>query len=132
MLTVGDKLPSLTVPVQQGTSALPAGETIDLGNTDGKWKILFYWPKDFTFVCPTEIVGYGELKGDFADRDAVRARGAVLLDGGEHDRVVGVLEDDAHLAADGAGVLAGVEPLHQHLTHEPGAPRWLSGACGLP
>jgi peroxiredoxin (alkyl hydroperoxide reductase subunit C) len=71
MLTVGDKLPSITVPVQQGTSALPAGETLDLGATDGKWKILFYWPKDFTFVCPTEIVGYGELKSDFADRDAV-------------------------------------------------------------
>jgi len=71
MLTVGDKIPSLTLPVQQGTSALPAGETIDLGQTDGKWKILFYWPKDFTFVCPTEIVGYGELKSDFEDRDAI-------------------------------------------------------------
>ena len=71
MLTVGDKLPNLTVPVQQGTAALPAGETIDLGQTDGKWKILFYWPKDFTFVCPTEIVGYGDLQQDFADRDAV-------------------------------------------------------------
>jgi lipoyl-dependent peroxiredoxin subunit C len=58
------------VPVQKGTSALPAGETLDLGQTNGKWKILFYWPKDFTFVCPTEIVGYSELKGDFADRDA--------------------------------------------------------------
>ena len=65
MLTVGDKLPALIVPVQQGTAALPAGETIDLGQTDGKWKILFYWPKDFTFVCPTEIVGYGELKRGF-------------------------------------------------------------------
>ena len=70
MLTVGDKLPALTVPVQQGTSALPAGETLDLGKSNGKWKILFYWPKDFTFVCPTEIVGYGDLKNDFADRDA--------------------------------------------------------------
>ena len=70
MLSVGDKFPSITVPVQQGTSALPAGETLDLGATNGKWKIVFYWPKDFTFVCPTEIVGYGELKGDFADRDA--------------------------------------------------------------
>ena len=69
MLTVGDKLPALTVPVQQG-SALPAGETLNLGETNGKWKVLFYWPKDFTFVCPTEIVGYGELKNDFADRDA--------------------------------------------------------------
>ena len=70
MLTVGDKLPSLVVPVQQGTSALPAGETLDLGQTNGKWKVLFYWPKDFTFVCPTEIVGYGDLASDFADRDA--------------------------------------------------------------
>ena len=70
MLTVGDKFPALTVPVQQG-SALPAGETFDLGETNGKWKVLFYWPKDFTFVCPTEIIGYGELAQDFADRDAI-------------------------------------------------------------
>src|SRR5690349_24908422 len=85
MLTVGDKLPAIKVPVQQG-DALPAGETLDLGETNGKWKILFFWPKDFTFVCPTEIVGqtkvksfvcpteivgYGELARDFADRDAV-------------------------------------------------------------
>ena len=71
MLTVGDTFPALKVPVQQGASALPAGETIDLGETNGKWKILFYWPKDFTFVCPTEIVGYSDLKQDFEDRDAV-------------------------------------------------------------
>jgi peroxiredoxin (alkyl hydroperoxide reductase subunit C) len=69
MLTVGDKLPALTLPVQQGAETLPAGETINLAETNGRWKILFYWPKDFTFVCPTEIVGYGELKSDFADRD---------------------------------------------------------------
>ncbi|HJQ16116.1 MAG TPA: peroxiredoxin [Allosphingosinicella sp.] len=71
MLTVGDTFPSLTVSVQQGADALPAGETLDLGETNGKWKIIFYWPKDFTFVCPTEIIGYGDLSQDFADRDAV-------------------------------------------------------------
>src|SRR2546428_619645 len=71
MLTIGDKFPAITVPVQQGVDALPAGETINLGQTDGKWKIVFYWPKDFTFVCPTEIIGYGELKRDFEDRDAL-------------------------------------------------------------
>jgi peroxiredoxin (alkyl hydroperoxide reductase subunit C) len=68
MLTVGDQFPALKVPVQQG-DALPAGETIDLAETNGKWKVVFYWPKDFTFVCPTEIIGYGELLQDFADRD---------------------------------------------------------------
>ena len=71
MLTVGDKFPSLTLAVQQGTDALPAGETIDTGETNGKWKVVFYWPKDFTFICPTEIIGYGDLQKDFADRDAV-------------------------------------------------------------
>ena len=71
MLTVGDTLPEFTVPVQQGTSALPAGETLSHDSVPGKWKVIFYWPKDFTFVCPTEIVGYGDLNQDFADRDAV-------------------------------------------------------------
>jgi lipoyl-dependent peroxiredoxin subunit C len=45
----------------------------------GKWKIVFFWPKDFTFVCPTEIAGFGKLNGEFADRDAVRRElGATL------------------------------------------------------
>lgn len=69
MLTIGDRFPSLTVSVQQG-DALPAGETLDLGKQDGRWKIVFFWPKDFTFVCPTEIIGYGDLTREFEDRDA--------------------------------------------------------------
>ena len=71
MLTVGDKLPGLTVPVQRGASALPAGETLDLSEATGKWKILFYWPKDFTFVCPTEIAEFARLNRDFEERDTV-------------------------------------------------------------
>jgi len=71
MLTVGDKLPEFTVPVQQGVNALPNGETLSHDAFPGKWKVLFWWPKDFTFVCPTEILGYNELAQDFADRDAV-------------------------------------------------------------
>jgi peroxiredoxin (alkyl hydroperoxide reductase subunit C) len=72
VLTIGDKLPELTVSVQQGVDALPAGETLDLATAfAGKWKVIFFWPKDFTFICPTEIIGYGDLNDDFADRDAV-------------------------------------------------------------
>jgi peroxiredoxin (alkyl hydroperoxide reductase subunit C) len=37
----------------------------------GKWKVVFFWPKDFTFVCPTEIAAFGKLNKDFAERDAV-------------------------------------------------------------
>jgi alkyl hydroperoxide reductase subunit AhpC len=40
----------------------------------GKWKLIFFWPKDFTFVCPTEIAGFSKLNGDFNDRDIVSRR----------------------------------------------------------
>src|SRR5690349_16038404 len=56
----------------------PAGLKLDSAFTEitstsdeGKWKLVFFWPKDFTFVCPTEIAGFGKLNGDFADRDTV-------------------------------------------------------------
>lgn len=70
MLTVGDKLPEFKIAVQHGTAALPADETLTQDSFPGKWKVLFFWPKDFTFICPTEITGYGDLAQDFADRDA--------------------------------------------------------------
>lgn len=37
----------------------------------GKWMVMFWWPKDFTFVCPTEIAEFNKHYPDFADRDAV-------------------------------------------------------------
>src|SRR5690606_8370956 len=36
----------------------------------GKWLVVFFWPMDFTFVCPTEIAEFGRKAGEFADRDA--------------------------------------------------------------
>ena len=42
----------------------------------GKWKVIVFYPKDFTFVCPTEIVAYDKLFQDFADRDAVLLTGS--------------------------------------------------------
>jgi peroxiredoxin (alkyl hydroperoxide reductase subunit C) len=47
-----------------------AFETIDNNTYDSKWLVVFFWPKDFTFVCPTEIAAFGKLNGDFQDRDA--------------------------------------------------------------
>ena len=37
----------------------------------GMWKVIFFWPKDFTFICPTEIAAFGKLSREFSDRDAV-------------------------------------------------------------
>lgn len=37
----------------------------------GKWMVMFWWPKDFTFVCPTEIAEFNKHYSDFADRDTM-------------------------------------------------------------
>ena len=71
MLTVGDKLPAFNVQATVSTDINTAFETITNESYAGKWKVLFFWPKDFTFVCPTEIAAFGKLNGDFNDRDAV-------------------------------------------------------------
>jgi len=44
-------------------------ETISDASYPGKWKVYFFWPMDFTFVCPTEIAAFGKLAKEFADRD---------------------------------------------------------------
>lgn len=36
-----------------------------------RWMVMFWWPKDFTFVCPTEIAEFNRHASDFADRDTV-------------------------------------------------------------
>jgi alkyl hydroperoxide reductase subunit AhpC len=70
MLTVGDKLPAFSLTAVQGKDPKAAFEPVTNESFAGKWLVLFAWPKDFTFVCPTEIVGFDALAGDFTDRDA--------------------------------------------------------------
>jgi alkyl hydroperoxide reductase subunit AhpC len=70
MLTVGDKLPEFKL---QATVSLEKGkefQEITHASYPGKWTVLFLWPLDFTFVCPTEIAEFGRRTKDFADRDA--------------------------------------------------------------
>ena len=70
MLTVGEKFPSFEVTATVGLNTKTAFETITDASYPGKWKVYFFWPKDFTFVCPTEIAAFGKLNKEFADRDA--------------------------------------------------------------
>ena len=44
---------------------------VNLADFQGKWVCLYFYPLDFTFVCPTEIVSFNDHIGDFADRDCV-------------------------------------------------------------
>ncbi len=71
MLGVGQTFPkfSLTATVSTDKNLDKAFQTITDGDYAGKWKVYFFWPKDFTFVCPTEIAAFGNLNGAFADRD---------------------------------------------------------------
>ena len=70
MLTVGDKFPRFSLQATVSTDMDKVFQTIDNGSYKGKWTVVFFWPKDFTFVCPTEIAAFGKLNGDFQDRDA--------------------------------------------------------------
>ncbi|MBS0220730.1 MAG: peroxiredoxin [Proteobacteria bacterium] len=71
MLTIGDKFPSFDLKAVVSTDPKTAFRQINDASDKGKWKIVFFWPKDFTFVCPTEIAAFGKLNGEFKDRDAV-------------------------------------------------------------
>jgi peroxiredoxin (alkyl hydroperoxide reductase subunit C) len=71
MLGVGQKFPEYKVTATVSNDIKTAFQEIGSDSHPGKWKVIFFWPKDFTFVCPTEIVAFGKLNKDFADRDAV-------------------------------------------------------------
>ena len=71
MLTIGDKLPAFDVAAVVSTDMDQAFTRVTERADAGKWKVIFFWPKDFTFVCPTEIAAFGKLNGEFNDRDAV-------------------------------------------------------------
>ncbi len=43
--------------------------SLTLGELKGKWACLFFYPLDFTFVCPTELVAFNEKLEEFEDRD---------------------------------------------------------------
>lgn len=85
MLTVGDRFPGFDL--QSVVSTEPGEEFARVSDRDaeGRWTVVFFWPKDFTFVCPTEIAAFGALERKFAERNA---------------RVIGVSTDNeyVHLA----------------------------------
>lgn len=76
MKTVGDKLSSFVVTGVKPGQPEDAFFDITQNSFAGKWKVIVYYPKDFTFVCPTEIVAYDKLFQDFEDRDAVLLTGS--------------------------------------------------------
>jgi alkyl hydroperoxide reductase subunit AhpC len=74
MLTVGDKFPEYSLKATVGTDLKNAFTDISDKSYGGKWKVYFFWPKDFIFVCPTEISAFAKLNGEFKDRNATPRR----------------------------------------------------------
>lgn len=70
MLTIGQKFPEFKLTGVVSDDQKTAFKEMTNSSFKGKWLVLFAWPKDFTFVCPTEIASFGKLNKDFADRDA--------------------------------------------------------------
>ena len=70
MLGVGQKFPQYALTGVVSNDDKTAFQTFDGNSHAGKWRIVFFWPKDFTFVCPTEIAGFGKLDKEFKARDA--------------------------------------------------------------
>jgi peroxiredoxin 2/4 len=67
MAKIGERAPQFTAP------AYVNGEfkTVKLEDYKGKWVVLFFWPLDFTFICPTEIRGFAKMEEEFRKNNAV-------------------------------------------------------------
>jgi peroxiredoxin (alkyl hydroperoxide reductase subunit C) len=70
MLGIGSKFPGFKLTGVVNNDINTAFKDFDNQTFKDKWLVVFFWPKDFTFVCPTEIAAFGRLNGDFVDRDA--------------------------------------------------------------
>lgn len=71
MLGIGAKFPRYSLVGVVSSELAHAFRQFDPDTHAGKWQVVFFWPKDFTFVCPTEIAGFGRLHEEFSARDAV-------------------------------------------------------------
>ena len=70
MITVGDRVPPFHLQAVVGMEHGQEFRELTQADFPGRWLVLFAWPMDFTFVCPTEIAEFGRRDADFASRGA--------------------------------------------------------------
>ena len=70
MSGIGKQFPEFALKGVVSSDPSKAFESFTQDSFPGQWKVVFFWPMDFTFVCPTEIAAFGRRERDFADRDA--------------------------------------------------------------
>ena len=114
-------------------------ETISLSGLKGKWVCLFFYPLDFTFVCPTEIVAFNGALDEFEDRDCTvltASTDSVYSHKGwcdAHEDLGGLkypmLADTSHKLSDDYGVLDPVKGIAYRgvfLIDPQGVVRWMA------
>lgn len=73
LINIGSKFPQFkklaTVSLEKGKEFEEVSSDY-FDNDDNVWTVMFWWPKDFTFVCPTEIAEFNNNFDEFRDRDA--------------------------------------------------------------
>jgi peroxiredoxin (alkyl hydroperoxide reductase subunit C) len=69
MLTIGDRFPAFRLKGVVSNDVDGAFRDFDQ-RAAGGWQVFVFYPKDFTFVCPTEIAGFAKLEAEFRERDA--------------------------------------------------------------
>ncbi|MEY4852774.1 MAG: hypothetical protein RLY64_640 [Bacteroidota bacterium] len=139
VLSVGSQFPAFSkksvVSMDQGKEF----ETLTNQVHEDKWMVMFWWPKDFTFVCPTEIAEFNKAYEDFRDRDAVLIGASTdsefvhLAWRKDHDDLRGLkfpmLADTSKSLAEELGILQSNEKIAYRVTYivDPeGIIRWVS------
>ena len=139
VLSVGSQFPAFSkksvVSMDQGKEF----ETLTNQVHEDKWIVMFWWPKDFTFVCPTEIAEFNKAYEDFRDRDAVLIGASTdsefvhLAWRKDHDDLRGLkfpmLADTSKSLAEELGILQSNEKIAYRVTYivDPeGIIRWVS------
>ena len=65
MLSINDKMPDFALNAMVNSKSFDAFKVISNKDYEGQWYCIFFWPKDFTFVCPTEIAEFGRKEEEF-------------------------------------------------------------------
>jgi alkyl hydroperoxide reductase subunit AhpC len=69
MININEEFPKFNLKSVISNDINNAFTNINNKSLSGQWAVIFFWPKDFTFICPTEIAEFGKLNTDFNDRD---------------------------------------------------------------
>jgi alkyl hydroperoxide reductase subunit AhpC len=65
MLTIGDQFPAFCLNSCVSSERGREFQIVSNDSYEGKWKVVFFWPLDFTFVCPTEIIEFASREMEF-------------------------------------------------------------------